>query len=281
MSYILDALKKAERERGIAKVPTLSTVHDLRKKPPVRLWAASCIVVLCMAVFIWLFFFGLDSGEEATPLLAEEAIGVADGLSVAQAKPAAPVDESSFSAGSSEPLTSTGLESSSKMPALADEARIKIADSGGQRRSTGEREVIQSSRRALDKRGAPENRTAISDRAEAVALPDESTPRNSIQELAELPPMQPEIEPARVAEPQASAGTAGEGRISLRDAVDKMKMSVLYYSDSKAERLVFINGRKYVEGDTIEGVYLLESITSEGAVLSYNGERAMLRPGRN
>jgi hypothetical protein len=57
-----------------------------------------------------------------------------------------------------------------------------------------------------------------------------------------------------------------------------MSMTVLFYAENKAERLVFINGRRYAEGDLVEGQYLLESITLEGAVLSYEGERALLRP---
>ncbi len=58
-----------------------------------------------------------------------------------------------------------------------------------------------------------------------------------------------------------------------------MSMSIHMFSEIKAERLVFINGKKYVEGDLVEGDYLLESITPEGAVLSYKEERATLRPG--
>ena len=38
MSYILDALKKAEQERGIAQVPTLSTVHEVAPGPRIRQW---------------------------------------------------------------------------------------------------------------------------------------------------------------------------------------------------------------------------------------------------
>jgi len=57
-----------------------------------------------------------------------------------------------------------------------------------------------------------------------------------------------------------------------------MNLSVLLYSDTPADRIVFINGRKYGEGDHIDGKYLIESITLEGAVLSYQGERAVLRP---
>ncbi len=58
-----------------------------------------------------------------------------------------------------------------------------------------------------------------------------------------------------------------------------MTMSIHFFSENKAERLVFINGKKYIEGDYVEGIYLLESITPEGAVLSYEGERAVLKPG--
>ena len=41
--------------------------------------------------------------------------------------------------------------------------------------------------------------------------------------------------------------------------------------------MVFINDRKYQEGDYVEGRYLLEKITPEGAVLGYQGERVLLK----
>lgn len=85
----------------------------------------------------------------------------------------------------------------------------------------------------------------------------------------------------RAGEPEPAVEVSGEKPQSLQEAMDGMTMSILFYSENKAERLVFINGRKYVEGDTIDGRYLLESITPEGAVLSCEGERAILRPERN
>jgi hypothetical protein len=42
--------------------------------------------------------------------------------------------------------------------------------------------------------------------------------------------------------------------------------------------MVFINGRKYVEGDYVEDKYYLESITLDGAVLTYQNERVLLKP---
>ena len=57
-----------------------------------------------------------------------------------------------------------------------------------------------------------------------------------------------------------------------------MTLSVLMYADSEAERFVFINGRKYLKGDYVDDRYLIENITAEGAVLTYEGEHATLRP---
>jgi hypothetical protein len=42
--------------------------------------------------------------------------------------------------------------------------------------------------------------------------------------------------------------------------------------------MVVISGRRYVKGQLVDGRYLLEDITPEGAVLSYRGERTLLRP---
>jgi hypothetical protein len=50
------------------------------------------------------------------------------------------------------------------------------------------------------------------------------------------------------------------------------------WADRPAERLVFINGRKYVQGDRIEEKAVLEEITPEGALVSYQGRRSLLRP---
>jgi hypothetical protein len=58
-----------------------------------------------------------------------------------------------------------------------------------------------------------------------------------------------------------------------------MTLDVLVYSEREAERLVFISGRKYVQGQLVGDRVLLEAITREGALLSYQGERPC-RPRR-
>ncbi len=57
-----------------------------------------------------------------------------------------------------------------------------------------------------------------------------------------------------------------------------MTLDVLVFTEAEAERMVTINGKRYTRGDSIDGRYRIEEITREGAVLSFEGERALLRP---
>jgi hypothetical protein len=63
----------------------------------------------------------------------------------------------------------------------------------------------------------------------------------------------------------------------VRQALPPMKLEVLSYSESLRERMVFINGRKYVQGQAVEGKAVVEEITRDGAVLVWEGHRFLLR----
>jgi hypothetical protein len=56
---------------------------------------------------------------------------------------------------------------------------------------------------------------------------------------------------------------------------------VLVYSEVPAERLVFINGRKYLEGQALDASTVVEQITPGGAVLRRGGQRIVLSPKLN
>ena len=63
----------------------------------------------------------------------------------------------------------------------------------------------------------------------------------------------------------------------MRETLGSLKLEVLYYSEIPSERIVFINGRKYVEGQTVDGKAMVEQIARDGAVLTYQGQRFLLR----
>jgi len=60
-----------------------------------------------------------------------------------------------------------------------------------------------------------------------------------------------------------------------------LALDVLVYSDVPAERFVFINGRKYVEGQTLADGVVIEKITPDGALLRQEGKQIVLRPKLN
>lgn len=60
---------------------------------------------------------------------------------------------------------------------------------------------------------------------------------------------------------------------SLKEAIPKITLSFLVYSERPAERKVTINGKVLREGDQVSDGLKLESITQEGAILSYKGFR--------
>ena len=59
-----------------------------------------------------------------------------------------------------------------------------------------------------------------------------------------------------------------------------LRVEALIYADTPAERMVFINGRRYREGDSIDGRLRVEEIREEGVELSDQGRRFMLRVSR-
>ncbi len=231
MSYILDALKKAERERGIAQVPTLATVHDLQSMPRIRQWAAaSALFVLGAALILWFGFLSPRSNKEPAASRAGDSSLSADQSAVKEIEPAPASILHREPPASIKPIPSR--------EALTNEMRS---------------EAIPAASPTIERRPRP-----------AAKAPE---------------PIQAVAGESHLEEKNPAPAATQERPASLREAMAKMTMTIHLFSDAKAERLVFINGKKYVEGNYVEGNYLLESITPEGAVLSYAGERAVLRPG--
>ena len=64
---------------------------------------------------------------------------------------------------------------------------------------------------------------------------------------------------------------------AARAASAKLKLDVLVYSETPAGRMVFINGRKYAEGDAVEGQGVIEEILPDGVTLRHQGQRFTIR----
>jgi hypothetical protein len=89
--------------------------------------------------------------------------------------------------------------------------------------------------------------------------------------------------PAAVAPGPPAAAAAGQvaGPAATEPPAKPLTLDVLVYSDVPAERMVFINGRKYVEGQAVNEDAVVEQITQEGAILRRQGKQIVLRPRLN
>jgi hypothetical protein len=98
---------------------------------------------------------------------------------------------------------------------------------------------------------------------------------------APIPTPIPAVAAPAQALPLPSPAAPAEAAGPLREAATRMSLDVLVFSEEDAARFVFINGRKLIEGQTVEGDIVVEAITREGAVLTLAGERLVLRPKSN
>jgi general secretion pathway protein B len=81
-------------------------------------------------------------------------------------------------------------------------------------------------------------------------------------------PIHPDTPPAAV--PAAPA-------TDLKALTARLSLQVLGWAPEPRDRFVFINGRKYREGQAIDDKLLIERIADDSVVLSYQGERVTLK----
>jgi general secretion pathway protein B len=250
MSYILDALKKAERERGIARTPTLATVHERRNFQWHTPWIVSGAIAILAISAAWIFLHYSKTMPQAS---TAARVGVMPSASdtgeiINAAKAPASVNETP----ETKTLTPSADSSSSKSSPPAYEAVTRKSLGG-------------------------ETRTNISKKA-AVVFPESIQSSSAID--ASLPEELADADDSTEDAPALNRNTTEAKPSSLHEAAARMTLNIHVYSEAKDERLVFIDGKKYREGDYVAGQYLIEEITQEGAVLRNNADRVILRPGR-
>jgi hypothetical protein len=82
------------------------------------------------------------------------------------------------------------------------------------------------------------------------------------------------VVPGATGQPPAPAASGPDA------VVGRLKLDALVFAPEAADRMAFIDGQKYVEGQRLEGL-TVESITQEGVVLTDGSRRFVLRPRLN
>lgn len=262
MSFILDALKKADRERNLNKVPTFTTVHIpvYVTGRRVALWAVAGLLLGGVALVWW-----LQPPTEAPVSTVQPRASVAVNP---RARQTDPKRESASGAGAS--LSPTVLpESVPSRPSAAP--RPGAQRQADRDRTAGLRPNPPAPKPLPQPPSVPIQPEIGQTRPVELAPPVLPSPR---------PEAQPSVEASRppsVVIPPAPPA-ASPAPPTLQEAVSKMTLDVFVYTDVEADRMAVINGRRYVKGQLVDGLYLVEGINPDGVALKYRDERAVLRP---
>ncbi|MGE0110749.1 general secretion pathway protein GspB [Aquabacterium sp.] len=235
MSYILDALKKADAEREQGQVPGLHTPTghtDLSDGPQLRtppLWVmglgALLVLIALGAVWLW-----------PRPVAV-----IATAPTQPQSLPAGPVAEP-------EPTPAPALTP-------APESRPEAS-------ATANRAGNETSRPAPE--ATPTPPPSRPPRAEpAITRPvAPAAPRSPIH-----------VDPAPAPTPSSKVPTLAELPDEVRRSLPSLSVSGAMYSDSPANRMLLINNRVFHEGDQPVAGLVLEEIRLKSAVFRYRGTR--------
>ncbi|MFH0352206.1 MAG: general secretion pathway protein GspB [Chromatiales bacterium] len=279
MSFILEALKKVERERAARETPTLNSIA-LEEKAPRRSrwpWVISGALVLNATVagaLLWRHEIW-DGGLRTDDVAANAAPGSVEPAGPARAAPEMnTTDTHTRSNAESAKAAAPPNAVKSRLPqpaAAAPRAETVLPPRQQTQRDTPAREQQREMHEALK----PPQPSPF--KAPEVELPEE-------QEIAKPPPpaMLKQLEKKLAPPPEVprldEMPSYAEMPAEVQAAVPDLKVSLMAYAPNPAERLIYIKNRRYVEGDVIEGKLKVETITRKGVVLSYEGERFLLPP---
>jgi general secretion pathway protein B len=247
MSFILDALKKSENERQRQVGPSLADVQVRRRRSDKPWWVV--VVAALLVVNLGVLLVVLTRNTNSNTSEPENA------AAAAQPELARSVD-------TQRPLPA----SESRMPrgnppavAYSDPAVRSLADEAGQ-------ETSQYSASAEPANVGP---------AAAAAIPEGPPLVRPIEAPAVAPAGTQPVFEARSTEPLEALPTAAD--LAARGTnLPEMHLDIHVYSRNPADRFVFVNMRKYTEGQALSEGPTLERITAEGVVLNHRGSRFLL-----
>lgn len=271
MSYILDALKKADKERKRGTVPNLTTDQDPTPQKPKKrsLWLYILIVVLLINAGI--FFFWLNPREqEETAIVAKTPIATTH-----------------------DPATSPKKEPSDIKPHDASTSihPEKINPPGIRDNEDGASHELQPTMPSQKQYETHQQRQLVqTDITHENEIQDESPQGKPSEEPAPsssttISP--PSAEPITSDDQESSTHPPSQSRFilydlkslpsSIKEGLPDINISVFVYSDDPSSRVVKINGQTVREGQELTDGLKVEKIVPEGVIFNYKDYRFRVR----
>ena len=284
MSYILDALKKAERERDLGRVPTVTTAHVpiSGARRGLGLWVVVGALLFGGGLAIWLLRPSSGVTSPAAPDFRAGARVSPPPSRVDPEQTSGPVRTEGGTPGEAALLPPSGgrAQESPRQPGRESSSiprpipapprgSARPGDLGEAR--SGERPPVQDRSLGFIPVEPPTVESKPDEGRPVAPGTDEGASRQGSEPT-------PGIDRGRADTGAPSASPPAPSVPALGAAIPKMTLNVFVYAAAEADRMVVINGQRYVKGQQVDGHYLVEDITPEGVLLSFEGERALLRP---
>jgi general secretion pathway protein B len=263
VSYILDALRRADAERSRGAVPGLHAQNvPTDGEPAARdfkplIWAAGGAGVLLVAVVVVLLFgpwraapvpdarAALAPAPELAPAPrdnapAQPAQGEMPPPQPGAIDPGARPIEPPIARGNPPPMTDA------RPPQAYPPSRSAVRDQLAQRAAAGRAATLES--RAAARTPAPAAQRSV----EHYGAPNEAAPAsahgNAVTNINDLPP-------------------------SVRSQLPRLAVGGAIYSETPSARMVILNGQVWHEGEKPAADTVLEQIRLKSAVLNFRGQR--------
>ncbi|MCH7509432.1 MAG: general secretion pathway protein GspB [Proteobacteria bacterium] len=243
MSFILDALQKSENQRQRQLGPGLATVRRGKVRQAVPVWVP--LLAILLGVNIVILVFVMWPGDESVQVAATP--GRTDTRSVAD-------DSVSRGIAATQKRGEVRSLSREALVATHEDSEPAVVERQTQNRSGAGSVAVMTEQEMNEFLGTDE-----------AAVKVDANPAGSVIELLVDENTAVELLPA-MQELQL------RGLIALPD----LHLDVHVYSETDDERFVFVNMKKYREGERLREGPLIESITPQGIILRHNGRRFIL-----
>jgi general secretion pathway protein B len=261
MSYILDALRKSEKERQQGNVPDFMTVQDAIEREPQKRLLVPYLLIVSLLINSALFLWWL-------------------------------VPRQSIKSGQMTSYSTARQQSKSKEVALPLKDSAKTSDQEGKiNRDTpmAESEII-----ALKKESKPQTTinqqqvSGVTDLQEKVSSSISAINKERLREITPVVSQQTRTihqfssEPTgtqkSVAHRENSVYNINDLPLSIQQNLPPISISVCLYSDEPASRMARINGSMIREGEYLSAGLKLEEITPDGVIFRYQNYRFHVGP---
>lgn len=306
MSYILDALTRSQKQRQRSTVPTLTTEHLSEESKHSTSHAWRGIAIGLTAATVLMALYAMRNRPFTPDALGSQPAAAAIMRSGSPASSTAPdaVPERATSLASVEPDTADVVSGHSRprkdgvthnrpqAPAIrARETAGHGKPVPGPSATTATSEITRVRAHSLpERRLSPESRWLVDEmlalrrdtprgRAPSEALQDTRSPAAPV--LGRDVTRRPEHlgDPPPVGTPTGSASalpTLRQLPLATQAAIPPLEVNVHAYAQTRGERMVIINMKRYREGDRLREGPLVDTITPAGVVLIFDNQRFRL-----